>query len=849
MLPGGAEIATTVLSGRRPPFFSSVAQIGRQAAQGLAHAHSRGVIHRDIKPSNLLLDHAGVVWITDFGLAKGDDDGLTATGDIIGTLRYMAPERFRGEGDARADIYALGLTLYELLTLRPAFDTSDRLELIERIKTEEPARPRSLDGRIPRDLETIVLKAIEKDPDRAVSLGGGDGRGPGPIPRRPADPGPPGRRRGTILAVGPAQSGDRGPRRRARGLPGARHDRLAPGRGPLRPAGREPAVHRPCRTIGTTGGEPPGAGRIPCPRRADQARAAAQAETYRAMLSEVKALRAGHQPGWREEALANLARLTATPANRGDLVQLRTEAVASIGEFDAHEVARFQGRPTDAMALALSADGKTLVSAQGSGELQLWDLVARRHVETVPAAARTIGTAGVPPANRTLPNVQFLPDGALAYASWAHRVAFLDPPGHMPARSPLGGGNAQVWGLSVDRSGRWLAVGWSDGHIGIHDAATGAVRRILDGDGRRLALSPDGLWLATRGPDHSVVLRTTAEDIPPITLGRHRDRVESLAFSPDGTTLASTSFDRTAKLWDMARREERLTLRGHKEKLTDIAFSPDGVRVATTSDDHTTRIWDARDGQSLAVLPGLGFMRAVAFSPDGAYLAAAGEGMVHLYHLTGRREQRRLVGHGQGVQCLAFHPQQVQLASGADDNAIIAWDPEPGRPLRRWVAHNAYVRALAYSADGSLLASGHGGNKKSPDDSIRLWDARTGALRQSLRGHAIGVHALAFDPTGHRLASGDFSGNLLLFDIDSGRILRREYLGNCARHVGCLPGRRPPSPRRCPGRVGCPVRSGARRPAPADQVAAGLQSTRGRQPQEPRHHRRFPGGRGRRVAA
>ena len=125
----------------RMPFFRGVAQIGRQAAQGLAHAHARGIVHRDIKPSNLLLDTAGVVWISDFGLAKAEEDGLTATGDILGTLRYMAPERFRGEGDPRADIYALGLTLYELLTLRPAFDTSDRLKLIERIKSEEPRGP------------------------------------------------------------------------------------------------------------------------------------------------------------------------------------------------------------------------------------------------------------------------------------------------------------------------------------------------------------------------------------------------------------------------------------------------------------------------------------------------------------------------------------------------------------------------------------------------------------------------------------------------------------------------------------------------------------------------------------
>src|SRR5262249_43946041 len=109
---------------------------------------------------------AGVVWVTDFGLAKTQDDGLTNPGDVIGTIRYMAPERFRGEGDARADIYALGLTLYELLVLEPAFSTHDRLKAIEEIKNVDPPRPRSRDPRIPRDLETVVLKAIEKDPAR-----------------------------------------------------------------------------------------------------------------------------------------------------------------------------------------------------------------------------------------------------------------------------------------------------------------------------------------------------------------------------------------------------------------------------------------------------------------------------------------------------------------------------------------------------------------------------------------------------------------------------------------------------------------------------------------------------------
>src|SRR6516165_7669670 len=164
VLPGGSQLSA-VESGRRP-FFRSVAHIGRQVAAGLAYAHARGIVHRDIKPSNLLLDTEGVVWITDFGLAKAGDDGLTQTGDILGTIRYMAPERFRGEGDARVDVYALGLTLYELLTLKPAFDSPDRLRLIEQVKSEESIRPRLRDRRIPRDLETIVLKAADKDPNR-----------------------------------------------------------------------------------------------------------------------------------------------------------------------------------------------------------------------------------------------------------------------------------------------------------------------------------------------------------------------------------------------------------------------------------------------------------------------------------------------------------------------------------------------------------------------------------------------------------------------------------------------------------------------------------------------------------
>ena len=142
-----------------------------QVAEALAYAHGEGILHRDIKPSNLLLDAKGNVWITDFGLAKAaDGDGLTQTGDLVGTLRYMAPERFDGWSDPRSDVYGLGVTLYELVAMRPLFKARGHGKLIQQILHEPPTALRQFDPRVPRDLETIVEKAIAKEPkDRYVN--------------------------------------------------------------------------------------------------------------------------------------------------------------------------------------------------------------------------------------------------------------------------------------------------------------------------------------------------------------------------------------------------------------------------------------------------------------------------------------------------------------------------------------------------------------------------------------------------------------------------------------------------------------------------------------------------------
>jgi formylglycine-generating enzyme required for sulfatase activity len=166
VLPGQSGSAGSATR-RTATYWQSVARIGIQVADALDHAHKQGILHRDIKPSNLLLDAAGTVWVTDFGLAKIDDQpNLTDTGDILGTLRYMSPEAFDGLSDARSDVYALGLTLYELLAFRPAFCENDRGQLIKQVTTTEPPRLRKLNRQVPRDLETIVHKAIDREPAR-----------------------------------------------------------------------------------------------------------------------------------------------------------------------------------------------------------------------------------------------------------------------------------------------------------------------------------------------------------------------------------------------------------------------------------------------------------------------------------------------------------------------------------------------------------------------------------------------------------------------------------------------------------------------------------------------------------
>ncbi|MGE0760606.1 MAG: serine/threonine-protein kinase, partial [Pirellulaceae bacterium] len=165
-ISGKSVAAPAALAVVDPCYYRAVARLGVQAADALAHAHGEGVLHRDVKPANMLLDSHGTLWVTDFGLARIEGSSeLTVAEDVVGTLRYVPPERLEGRTDALGDVYSLGLTLYEFLTRRPAFEWTTRAELVNHILNRPIVRPRQIDRRIPRDLETIVLKAISREPE------------------------------------------------------------------------------------------------------------------------------------------------------------------------------------------------------------------------------------------------------------------------------------------------------------------------------------------------------------------------------------------------------------------------------------------------------------------------------------------------------------------------------------------------------------------------------------------------------------------------------------------------------------------------------------------------------------
>jgi WD40 repeat protein len=772
-LPDHSELSSVASNYQR--YCRNLARLGLQVAQALAYAHAHGIIHRDIKPANLLLDTSGVLWVSDFGLVKTQDPALTDTGDLVGTLRYMAPERFRGECDALADVYALGLTLYELLVLRPAFDGKDRLRLVEQIGRQEPARLRVLDPRIPRDLETILMKAIEKDPRRRYASADDMAED---LHRYLADELIKARRIGPLERLG--RWGRRNP--------------LVAGLS---------AVVVLIIAIGFAGvfGEMQVAQSNEHKAQEHAAQTEKERDEVRALNQKLQATQAQLQHTL-YAAHMNLAQQAWEAGGAGRVLDLLEQHRPKLGESDLRgfewdylnrlchsDLLTLKGHTDAVTSIAYSPDGKRLASASWDKTMKMWDAQTGQELRTFKGHTDDVN------------HVVYSPDGKrLASASGNGTVNIWDAQTGQELLT-LKGHTGEVNSVAFSPDGKRLASGsgmlnatndaFAAGEVKVWDAQTGQDLFTLKGHSSvvgRVAFSADGKRLASAS-DKTVKLWDAQTGQELLTLKGHAGEVNSVAFSPDGKCLASASEDEMVKVWDAETGQELLTFKGHAAGVTGVVFRPDGKRLASASKDGTLKVWDAQTGQKPLILHATptGFSgHAVAFSPDGKRLASGGRGRpgsgpgeVKVWDAQTGREIVILKGHTAMVTTVAYSPDGKRLASGSGTWDVTkqayvglevkVWDAQTGQELLTLKGHTGEVNGVAFSPDGRRLASASGGE-------LKVWDALTGQDILTLKGHSMTVGGVAFSPDGKRLASaegkGGKPGEVKLWDAWTGQELQ-----------------------------------------------------------------------------
>jgi WD40 repeat protein/serine/threonine protein kinase len=791
-------------AGRPPTYWQSVARIGVQVADALEHAHRQGVQHRDIKPSNLLLDTHGTVWVTDFGHAKADDQqNLTHTGDVLGTLRYLPPEAFEGRTDARADVYSLGLTLYELLCLRPAFDEVERHRLIKQVQTAAPPRLDRLNREVPRDLVTIVHKAIDRDPAHryasAAALAADLQRfiDDEPIQARRVSPAERFRRwcrhnpavAGLLAAVAVLLVGVAGVATVAAfRIAGARDEATRNAREALQARENEGAQRKLAEASARESRQ-----RLIQLHVANGTRLLDDGDLFGALpwLTEALALEQGDRA--REER--HRARIAAVLAQTPRLVHL--------WQHD-HEV----------LHVAFSPDGRRIVTASRDHTARVWDVrtgeavspplrhghlvwkaafspdgrrvVTASHDRTARVWQASGGQAVSPPLLHHDPVVDasFSPDGRwVVTASWDGTARLWDAATGAPRTGPLKHAS-WLYTVSFSPDGRHVVTASNDHTAQVWDAATGkpTAPPLRHGAAvRSAAFSPDGRQVVTASEDRTARRWDAATSQPAGPPLKHGDRVLHAVFSPDGRYVSTGSSDTTARVWDAATGRAVTAPMKHRNSVHSAYFSPDGRYVVTASNDHTARVWEAATGE--AVTPPLRhswLVSSACFSPDGRrVVTASADWTVRMWEIAGRGESPLTVRHGQDVSCAAFSPDGRSLVTASEDGTARVWDALSGKPVTGPLRHDAAVRHACFSADGRRVLTA------SDDSTARVWDAATGrALIPPLR-HLGGVVQAAFSPEGNRVLTASADGTAQVWEAHTGarlgpRLQHRERLFTAA---------------------------------------------------------------------
>ena len=716
----GASLAEWLTGQRLTP--NEAADLCRKIAEALHEAHEAGVVHRDLKPGNIMLDREGEPYLTDFGLAKRNAGEITMTieGRILGTPAYMSPEQAGGEGhtaDRRSDIYSLGVILFQLLTGELPFRGETRM-LIVQVLRDEPPRPRRLNNRIPRDLETVCLKCLEKSPARRYSTA-----------KEVAN---------DLRRYLSGESVSARPVGRLRRL--------------LRWSKRNPTVASLTAAVffllaAATTVSTHFAVRETAARHEIEKQKAAVDEANDELHTQlyVNRIRLAHKYIQDDAADRADILLDSCPTN------LRHWEWHYLKRLCHPELMTIEGLAGHA-AVAFSPDGNWIATGSQDSTIAIRDAQNGRPIHVL--HGHTGGVKGL----------VFSPDSKWIVSASGDKTLRIWNTETGQTIHTLEGHTKPVHCVAVSTDGQWVASGSEDNTVKIWDTNTGKELRTLKGHRapvQGVSVNPAG-HIASASRDGSIRIwnAITGDPLRRIWVGY---QVFDVAFSPDGTRVASAEHHSfCVQVWDVTTGEHIFTIKAHILRVTNVEFSPDGKWIASGSHDGNLKIWDANTGAQLAKMRYPSDVHGIAFSPDGRRVAACGPGS---------REIRIWDPTHTAEECMTIDTDASRIAVGPNGRLIATvtplriWDAYTGEKIFE-IEHLKGV-CVAFSDDGERVAG------VSSDRTVRVCDARSGKEMAVLRGQTGNLTSMSFSADSNWIASTSEAGTVCIWDASSGTLLKK----------------------------------------------------------------------------